>query len=265
MPDVTSPFGFPYPEDTDLVRDGAQDIENLATGVNDYLTGGYIYAGTRYYQSSGQFDKDDPFGDGNPSSLVLRAVRVRMVGGGGGGGSTQVTGAGESASSNGGAGAGYAESFIVAGDLSSSETVTVGDGGVAVSAGTGTNGGSSSFGSLVSAEGGEGGGNGIPRNSLRANRPSVAGGGGSGQLVVPGQGQGVGVLLDPASTSGAARYVNAGGGSVLGPGYQAQHGSGNINGEGFGSGGGGANATPNSASQLGGAGSDGIVIVDCFV
>ena len=53
MADVTSPFGFPYPEDTDLVRDGASDIENLAEGVNDYLAGGYLYAGTVYFTSSG--------------------------------------------------------------------------------------------------------------------------------------------------------------------------------------------------------------------
>jgi len=35
MPDVTSPFAFPYPEDTDLVRDGAAAIQSLAEAVND--------------------------------------------------------------------------------------------------------------------------------------------------------------------------------------------------------------------------------------
>jgi hypothetical protein len=35
MPDVTSPFLLPYPEDTDLVRDGASDIQALAEAVND--------------------------------------------------------------------------------------------------------------------------------------------------------------------------------------------------------------------------------------
>jgi hypothetical protein len=54
MADVTAPFGFPYPENTDLVRDGAQDIENLATGVNDQLALGFQYVGTRYYTSSGR-------------------------------------------------------------------------------------------------------------------------------------------------------------------------------------------------------------------
>jgi hypothetical protein len=34
MADVTTPFGFPYPEGTDLVRDGAQDIQDLAEAVN---------------------------------------------------------------------------------------------------------------------------------------------------------------------------------------------------------------------------------------
>jgi hypothetical protein len=158
MADVTSPFGFPYPEDTDLVRDGAQDIENLATGVNDYLAGGYLYAGTRNYTSSGTFVKADAFGDS--SNVVPRAIRVRLVGAGGGGGGTASTSGAQSAQGSPGGAGGYAESFItdIAG-LDASITVTLGGGGSAGSAGNnaGSSGGASSFGSLVAASGGDGG------------------------------------------------------------------------------------------------------------
>jgi hypothetical protein len=40
MADITSPFGFPYPEGTDLVRDGAADMQALAEAVNDAAANG---------------------------------------------------------------------------------------------------------------------------------------------------------------------------------------------------------------------------------
>ena len=257
MADVTSPFGFPYPEDTDLVRDGAQDIENLATGVNDYLTGGYLYAGTIYYTSSGNFVKADPFGTGN---IGLRAIRVRCVGAGGGGGGSGTDKRGAS----GGGGGGYAESFItdIAG-LDASVTVTRGAGGAGGAAGNnnGSAGGASSFGSLVIAAGGGFGPH--PDQDF-----PVGGEGGlsnTGQLVIDGSGGGasVGVGDGNPQPSGHGGSSHMGGGA---PGSARLNGltTNGIVGRRYGGGGGGG-VRWNVADAPGGAGADGIVIVDCFV
>jgi hypothetical protein len=261
MADVTTPFGFPYPEDTDLVRDGATDIENLAEGVNDYLTGGYLYAGTRYYTSSGTFAKADPFGTGD---IGLRAIRVRLVAGGGGG-----AGAGGIANrgSNGGGGGGYAESFITdISGLAATVTVTRGSGGAGGAAGdnTGTAGGGSSFGSLVTASGGDRGSN----LAAGARSPGGGGVGQVGQLLIRGQGG-----SNPQSMSNdMTTFVQtggAGGSSQLGGGGRSSgFGGTNAQGESGGQyGGGGAGSWPGTGPTdvAGGSGADGIVIVDCFV
>ncbi len=78
----------------------------------------------------------------------VNKVIVELVGGGGAGGF----------GASGGAGAGgYSKKFISSG-LGSTETVTIGAGGLATGAGNGNNGGSTSFGSHLSATGGQGGG-----------------------------------------------------------------------------------------------------------
>jgi hypothetical protein len=240
MADVTSPLAFPYPEDTDLVRDGAQDIENLAEGVNDYLAGGYLYAGTVYFTSSGSFLKADPLGGGD---IGLRAIRVRMVGGGGGSGGAVSIGSG------GAGGGGYAESFItdIAG-LSSSVTVTRGAGGLAGTSSTaGVSGGQSSFGALVTAEGGDGSVN---------NGGAGLGGIASGDLAIQGSdGHPGGTSTAPSGNGGGSQL----GGSRLGirVGITADGLAGRLYG-------GGASGAL-GGTRVGAAGGNGIVIVDCFV
>jgi hypothetical protein len=258
MPDVTSPFAFPYPEDTDLVRDGATDIENLATGVNDYLTGGYLYAGTRYYTSSGTFAKADPLNTGN---IGLRAIRVRLVGGGGGG-----NGARAKARNAGGAGGGgaYAESFItdIAG-LDASVTVTRGSGGTGgdTSAATGAAGGESSFGALVVAGGGIGG-------SRAEDINDSAGAGGAGGEATAGDflaggGPGGNALFGSAS---GEKIAGLGGTSLLGGGSPRPVFDANVaNARPHGGGGSGAMNFSSTTARTAGNGSNGIVIVDCFV
>jgi hypothetical protein len=263
MADVTSPFGFPYPEDTDLVRDGASDIENLAEGVNDYLTGGYLYAGTVYFTSTGNFVKADPLGTGD---IGLRAIRVRMVGGGGGSGGCETTTAGQVSIGSGGGGGGYAEKFItdIAG-LSSSETVTRGAGGTAGAAGfnAGSAGGTSSaFG--VSATGGGGGTPFSKATALNVTLLVSAGGAGSGgDLNLEGESSGL-----PYATTDQRITSGGGGASVL----AAQRKTGTVVSVQGLAGliyGGGASAAANRESQgtarAGAAGGNGIVIVDCFV
>jgi hypothetical protein len=246
MPDVTSPFAFPYPEDTDLVRDGATDIENLATGVNDYLAGGYLYQQTVYYTSSGSFVKADYPG--------LRAIRVRMVGGGGGG-----SGASASTiqSGAGGGGGDYSESFItdIAG-LDASVVVTRGSGGAgSANNAVATAGGDSSFGStIVVAKGGREG----QINGFFPGPPT----GSVGNLTFNGD-QGV-----PGGLVGSDVQAGAGGSSALGsggPGRRAGTSSVGSSGLLFGGGGSGGKNQNTASDQAGGAGANGIVIIDVFV
>jgi hypothetical protein len=267
MADVTSPFGFPYPEDTDLVRDGASDIENLAEGVNDYLAGGYLYAGTRYYTSSGSFAKADPLGTGD---IGLRAIRVRMVGGGGGSGSCRATTATQGSGSGGGAGGGYAESFVLASALTASVSVVRGSGGSGGAAPdtAGSAGGASSFGSgetfEVSAVGGGGGDSSLARTtpSITAS-PAAGGAGGVGDLVIVGGGGGAAILMGPDG------FPSNGGSSFLSQeqeGFRSASGVNGVTGRLYGGGARGSINTNNQAvARNGGTGAAGIVIVDCFV
>jgi hypothetical protein len=267
MADVTSPFAFPYPEDTDLVRDGASDIENLAEGVNDYLAGGYLYAGTVYFTSSSTFAKADPLGTGD---IGLRAIRVRMVGGGGGSGGCSTTSAAECKISGAGGGAAYAESFITdMSTLSASETVTRGAGGTAGAAGNnaGGAGGTSSFGTLVTAGGGSGGDAGSDARTATILYGNTAGGGSStatGDLVIAG-GNGQIMPSLPTNTFGGAGGPSQLSGSARRT-FSSTTGEDGQPGQLYG---GGASSAHNSENQgsnrAGGAGANGIVIVDVFI
>jgi len=263
MADVTSPFGFPYPEDTDLVRDGAQDIENLAQGVNDYLASGFTFAGQVTFESSGDFLKADPFGSGD---IGVRAIRVRIVGAGGGGGGAGATGVGQCSAGGGGGGGGYAEKFYLAADLDASETVTRGAGG---SGGTGASagaaGGASSFKSM-SAAGGLGGGT----RAATATFPNTDAGGsistggvGSGGDINANGGAGMTLFIGGTSlvhpgnggcsfySGGAQGMVN----TVANPGAAGVQGAG----------GSGAGNRASETAKNGGAGGNGIVVIDVFV
>jgi hypothetical protein len=268
MADVTSPFGFPYPEDTDLVRDGATDIENLATGVNDYLTGGFLYAGTRYYENSGTFAKADPLGTGD---IGLRAIRVRMVGGGGASGGTLATAAGENAAGAGGGGGGYAEVFLTdMSALSSSETVTRGAGGTAATGATGGAGGTSSFGTFCVAAGGGGGVVGANTSTVTLSNGGSGGTGTTGDLLIEGSDGGNSLVTDDLARSFtiAARLASEGGGSVLSGRQRVDAGGATragLAGKLYGGGASGTRTSAVVAAQDGAAGANGIVIVDCFV
>jgi hypothetical protein len=100
-------------------------------------------------------------------------VHIQVWGAGGSGGRSQAT---APTASGGGGGGGYNEIWVPLSSLGSTVTVTVGTGGAAVTTGVGNAGGTSSFGSLLSAYGGGGGG--IDNNTS----VSGTGGGGGGQL-----------------------------------------------------------------------------------
>jgi hypothetical protein len=236
----------------------------LTTAEGDITTlqQGFRYVGTIYYTSSGTFAKADPLGTGD---IGLRAIRVRVVGGGGsGGGIPSGTTAANPISCGGGGAGGYAEAFLLASALSSSETVTRGSGGASTN--SSNNGGVSSFGAFASATGGVGG----------QTRAAV-----SGPQSTNGRAGGIGTVGDllaagGAGTNGASNdnwvASGQGGTSIFGGGAEtvAARAGGSVGlagnpGTGFGGGGTGAVRHREDAEFLSGAGSDGIVIVDCFV
>lgn len=260
---TTPNFGFPIPEDTAQVANGPEIIRALGNAVDAQFAVGFQFVGTRFFTSDGTFVKADPLGTGD---IGLRAIRVQMVGGGGGGGGVGASGATTTAAASGGGGGVFAEKFILASALAASETVTRGAGGAGgAGVGASTAGGTSEFGTLLTAGGGGAGISttaGIPPRIRTANAPSTAStgadfvvGGASGDpgfaldgFFIPGMG-GASAIAPPSNkTIGTAATLRNGPPGIL-------HGGG-------GSGGG------NGFSQLaanGGNGANGIVIVDCFV
>jgi hypothetical protein len=164
----------------------------------------------------------------------------------------------------------YAESFIT--DISSldaSVTVTRGAGGTSPAAGNnaGVAGGASSFGTDVTADGGNGG--------VAASFSSVDGAAegtagkssGTGNIIISGGGT-IGIA---SSSSGINARTDLGGHSHLGAGAHCAAitaASTFVNGNPglqYGGGGGGCASTNSGGAAQGGAGANGIVIVDCFV
>jgi hypothetical protein len=195
----------------------------------------------------------------------LRYVRVRLVAGGGGGGGVDGDLANAQAAGGGGGG-GYAEKVILAADLGSSESVTVGTGG-AGGADTGTDGSagtSSSFGAHCSATGGAGG-----------EHISVTGGGFGGPAG-SGSGGDLNVTSDDGHPGAAgeddtdneykATGGNGGGtplgGGGAGPAVNNGESGPGTNGNDYGGGGGGAASANNATGQSGGTGADGVVLVE---
>lgn len=182
----------------------------------------------------------------------LRALRVKCVGGGGAGaGATQDLRGGA-----GGAGGTLAESFItnIAG-LAASITVTVGAGGTA-GTGAGGGGGASSFGSLVSANGGGGGD--VSGNGGNGGSPTDTA---TGDIFFRGQaGESIsGLDREPGGTGGSSVLGGGGLGGLVQFG-----GGGSAGGAGGKYGGGGGGAYRLNGNANGGAGGQGIVIVELF-
>jgi hypothetical protein len=224
---------------------------------------GFKYVDTVYFTSSGTFSK--------ATYPWLRAIRVKCQGAGGGGGGVATTGASQVAFGGGGGGGVYAESFItdIAG-LDASITVTRGAGGAGGAAGNnaGSAGGNSSFGSLVVGDGGLAGGGGASVGSSNTQPyllfTFAAKGSGTGDLIIP-SAQGVTIPCWRAdfnnSVSGGGSHYGAGAtttGTVSGAnGNNAALGHG-------GGGGGGVNCQNQGTGRTGGAGGNGIVIVELF-
>lgn len=203
---------------------------------------------------------------------TARSVEVIVIGAGGGGGSGSVRTANPGTGGGGGGGGGISVAKFSPSDVPSSVAVTVGTGGtggaaVTASANTigndGTAGGSSSFGTLLVANGGSAGGGG----SASAGGNSGAGGTGFTLNGLAGSGGGSSGAAGAAanSTTGQCTGGGGGGGSTLDPFVFSGGAAGSIttfitrNGGTAGTAGnnGGAGTTINGGTDTGGTGGGG--------
>lgn len=185
-------------------------------------------------------------------------ARVRMVGGGGSGGDALSTGVGEAAEGGGGGGGEYAEGRFTAAQLGASKAVTIGAGGLGS---TNTAGGTTSLGALLTAAGGGAGANGTATNANASALNGDGGTGGSGgYLRFRGSDGGRGIVR-----SGAAGLQGSGGSSHFSGERSPTVGGAGENGRLYGGGGAGASIAASTATQAGGNGADGIVIIEEFL
>lgn len=194
---------------------------------------------------------------------------VEIVGGGGGGGGLPSVATYSNAGGGGGAGA-YVRAVFSAADIGVSQSVTIGAGGAGGVSTTGSDGGSSTFGALLTAGGGFGG----PTTGSAA---TVGGAGGTGSatatnyIVFDGGYGGTGTAI--YTTSGTTVIWAAGGQGGISYFGGASKGAvaynvGSINGGAalsYGCGGGGGGVCNTVASSTGGDGADGICIVTEFI
>lgn len=195
-----------------------------------------------------------------PSHGITSAV-VECVGGGGGGGEI-----GENVIDTGGGGGGgsggYSRSVLSSAQIGTSQPVAIGVGGA-----TQANGGTTSFGSLVTALGGQGGGTFNPAGSA-FGPPGRGAAPGTGNIALRGNDGGWGnytPIQPPAAIAmGGAGAPSALGGGTYGPIVSGNQAANGTDAGGYGAGGTGA-ATNTMASGgtflPGGAGSSGICIV----
>jgi len=228
--------------------------------IGTSATNSYNYVDTIYYTSSGTFTK--------ATYPWLRAIKVKVQGAGGGTGGCNITGASSCSAAGGGGGGCYTESFITdISGLAASVTVTRGAGGAGSADGftNGSDGGTSSFGSLVTASGGFGG-----QGSTAQFIPNIAANGGSGGSTGTGDFKVMGTAGEtPIIWNTIWHKGSAGGTSFFGgrPTINQRASGGQVTGQvgqPYGGGANGPSNATNQATQAGAAGGNGIVIVELY-
>ncbi|WP_160286406.1 hypothetical protein [Pseudomonas knackmussii] len=195
-----------------------------------------------------------------------KSVIIEAVGGGGAGGGAAATSSGQLSTGSGGHGGAYGKGRFTS--AFSGVTVTIGAGGTAAAAGanSGGNGGTTSFGALLSCPGGLGGQGCAAATPPFVNGATPAAGtlpSGANIVGMPGQPGVFGFALNTATGPGGGFNGNggAGGGSMFGAGAHAPNGTGARQGYGYGSASSGAANPQSSSAQASVAGQPGIVIV----
>lgn len=218
----------------------------------------YVFVETLYFTSSGTFTK--------ASYPWLRAIRVKCVGGGGGASGASTTSSSQISTGGPGSGGGYSEKFYTdISGLAASVTVTTGAGGTGVGSGSaGGSGGTSSFVSQTATGGGGGSGSAASTVALSFSNSGTPGSGANADFIIDGS-SGIIVIatqLDrvPSGLGGASHLSGTQALTVPG-------GSGRNGGAGRLYGGGGQpgiNANNQATARTGGAGANGIVIVELY-
>jgi hypothetical protein len=230
-------------------------MATLASGAGTSVPFNYHSAVPQIvFNSSGTLTAQQVFG--------AVALRVRVLGGGGAGGGAQATTAQASVGGGGQAGA-YAEGTIPLTSITFPVTVTVGAAGAANSGAAGGNGGTSSFGTLISVSGGTGG------TTMAANTTVAVTNGGFGGATISGafaQVQATGNEGQSAYRFSATQATSGyGAGSIFGGGIiptgAVTTASGRSSGV-VGSGGSGGLNIGTQSAVPGGAGVAGVVIVE---
>ena len=217
---------------------------------------GYTQVVARTATSSGTY---------TPTANMKYCIVYLVGGGGGGGGCT--TGAGNQGVGGGGGAGGFAQKVFSAATIGASQSVTIGAAGTAGTAGnTGGSGGSSSFGALLTCNGGVGGG--ALNNSTIG---TVAGGAGGtatgGDFNITGQqGEPGTVTINSSAAVGGSGGTPGGGLGVGGtrPRWITATGSNGAVGTGYGAGGSGGICS-GVPSAVGGDGTGGILVVIEFI
>lgn len=190
---------------------------------------------------------------------------VEVVGGGGAGGGCPTTGSGQYSGGAGGGGGEYAKGIYNSVTIGSSQIVTIGSGGLGVIGANGNSGNTTSFGSLITANGGAAGQAAGPNSQIVSGGYPGGSGGSGGYFRTPGNPSGP-IYYDFYSVGGVIAASN-GGSSFYGTSGIFQFGGNNGgNGGGYGGGGSGTVNGPSSGiSYKGGNGSSGICIVTEFI
>jgi len=248
-------------ENDALSGTGTPSISNKFVTEDTLASGKSAVVNYQSFTSSGTWTK--------PSELSGNELVFIQAWGGGGGGGGAYTAASTSRQCTGGGGGGgaYSEIKIPASELSSTETVTIGvggGGGVGVTGGgnTGTDGGTTSFGTRLYAYGGGGGygfyasgdhsiyaSGGGGGGTVSAGSSASSGGGGSGGEIISGAG------ATSSALSGNSIFGGGGGGAA----YSSYKNGGKSV---YGGGGGGGydyNATGGNTLYGGGGGGTGSV------
>ncbi|HBL8057720.1 TPA: hypothetical protein LTC10_000115 [Escherichia coli] len=238
-----NPFG-------DIKSDGTVKtaLENLGLGDESGYVGRLL--NVRVFYSSGIY---------NPTPGTKKVI-VEMVGGGGGGAGARAAGPGQVAVGGAGGAGSYAKGQFTSGF--SGVQVTVGSKGLGgtVSDVYPSVGGTSSFGSLMTAPGGDTGSPAGPTNNFPFSTvAAVVSGGATGANIIgtPGEGASSSIVIS------SSIIVDAPGGSSRfgAGGYITANNAHGINGSGYGSGGGPSSVTAGNAAVAGGDGAPGLVII----
>jgi hypothetical protein len=193
----------------------------------------------------------------------MEYCQIEVLGGGGAGGGANATSNGYGSVGGGGGAGEYARGVFSAATIGASQAVTIGAGGAGVSASTGSVGGNTSVGALISAYGGRGG-TAIIACKYGSAGPGLGGtGGAGGEVRTPGF---VGL---PGCTmyDGPILMTGTGASSQFGAGGLSNQGYGDGNaalGYGAGGGGGGNHGVAHPA-RTGGAGAKGVVIITEYI